>query len=137
MAVCAVIADALAGSERPLEELAVGLSVVGAPPEVADAVRDCASAGLAELELDERASMGYTVRAMTAGLWAYLHASDFESTLLQIVNAGGDADTNGAVAGAVLGARFGVAAIPERWRERLPDLVGLVTLADRLWAASR
>ena len=47
--------------------------------------------------------MGYTVRTMTAGMWAYTNARDFEETLLEVINAGGDTDTNGAVAGAVLG----------------------------------
>jgi len=32
-----------------------------------------------------------------------------------VVNAGGDSDTNAAVAGALLGARFGAGAIPPRW----------------------
>jgi ADP-ribosyl-[dinitrogen reductase] hydrolase len=35
------------------------------------------------------------------------------------VNLGGDADTNGAVTGALLGARLGAAAIPARWLDVL------------------
>jgi ADP-ribosyl-[dinitrogen reductase] hydrolase len=137
VAVCSAIAHALAGSHWTLHELADGLASVGAPEEVAEAVRRSATSELAELDLSEPSSMGYTVRTMTAGLWAFLNASDFESTLLHVVNAGGDTDTNGAVAGAVLGARFGASAIPERWVERLPDPDRLVSLADRLWEAAR
>jgi len=32
-----------------------------------------------------------------------------------VIRLGGDADTNGAVAGALLGARFGVGGIPSEW----------------------
>ena len=39
--------------------------------------------------------------------------------LLAVVNAGGDADTNAAVACAILGAKFGFNAIPEEYVEGL------------------
>jgi len=39
--------------------------------------------------------------------------------LVAIVNEGGDADTNGAPAGAVLGARFGYNGIPVEYTEGL------------------
>jgi len=136
-ATCAAIAHALAGTHWTLHELADGLDGVGAPAEVGEAVRRSATSDLGGLDLDEPSSIGYTVRAMTAGLWAFLNAGSFESTLIQVIRAGGDTDTNGAVAGAVLGAKFGAAAIPERWIERLPDPHALTALADRLWEAAR
>jgi ADP-ribosyl-[dinitrogen reductase] hydrolase len=135
-ATCAALAHAIAGSHWTLHELADGLSAVGAPAEVAEAVRDAATATLAELELDEPYSMGYTVKAMKVGLWAFINADSFAETLLQVVNAGGDTDTNGAVAGAVLGARFGARAIPEGWTSALPDRALLERLADRLLDAA-
>ena len=39
--------------------------------------------------------------------------------ILKIVLSGGDADTNAAVAGAILGAKFGICHIPEEWRNGL------------------
>ena len=39
--------------------------------------------------------------------------------ILKIVLSGGDADTNAAVAGAILGARFGIDPIPEEWKSGL------------------
>jgi ADP-ribosylglycohydrolase len=42
-------------------------------------------------------------------------APDFETGLRSVIEAGGDADTTGAVAGGMLGARFGVQALPRRW----------------------
>lgn len=52
-------------------------------------------------------------------LWEMLHARSFEEGMLDVVNRGGDSDTNGAIAGGLLGALYGEDAIPERWRERV------------------
>ena len=45
-----------------------------------------------------------------------------EATLLSTINAGGDADTTGAMVGALLGALHGWSAFPEAWREGLEDV---------------
>lgn len=71
------------------------------------------------LELDDESTMGYTLKTMAAGLWSLYHCGSFEEGLLAVVNAGGDADTNGAVAGSLLGARFGYENIPVRFIEGL------------------
>lgn len=71
------------------------------------------------LELQDDYSMGYTLRTLSAGLWAYWHAKTFEDGLLSVVRAGGDADTNAAVACAILGAKFGFNAIPNEYVEGL------------------
>lgn len=47
--------------------------------------------------------------------WLLFHAPSFEAALVDVVNRGGDADTNAAVAGALLGAYHGADQIPERW----------------------
>ncbi len=44
-------------------------------------------------------------------------AEDVPRALLQVVNRLGDPDTNAAIAGALLGARFGESALPEHWRQ--------------------
>lgn len=129
---CAAIALELGDAQWTLAELAEALAGAGALREVIEAVDLSAAAEVAALELDDGESIGYTVRTMTAGLWAAAHGDDFEPTLLAVINAGGDTDTNGAVAGAVLGARFGADAIPARWTERLPNPWELEVLADRL-----
>lgn len=71
------------------------------------------SGELSDLHLDDNASMGYTLRTLAAALWVYFHSPDFESGLRAIVNEGGDADTNGAIACAVLGAKYGIGSIPQ------------------------
>ena len=50
-------------------------------------------------------------------MWELSHAPDFEQALIDVVNRGGDADTNAAVTGAILGAYYGEAAIPQRWAD--------------------
>ena len=62
---------------------------------------------------------GYTLSTLSVALWAYWHASSFEEGLLAVVNAGGDADTNAAVACAILGAKYGFHAIPKEYVEGL------------------
>lgn len=59
--------------------------------------------------------MGYTLVTLSVALWAYWHATSFEDGMLAVVNAGGDADTNAAVACAILGAKFGFKSIPEEY----------------------
>lgn len=57
------------------------------------------------------------------------HAKSFEDGLLEVVNAGGDADTNAAVACAILGAKFGFSSIPQEYvdgliyKEQLDEVV--------------
>ena len=72
---------------------------------------------ISSLKLEEQHTMGYTLKALGAALWAYNYAESFEQGLLAIVNEGGDADTNGCIAASVLGAKFGFDAIPKRWVE--------------------
>ena len=66
--------------------------------------------------MDDEKSMGYTLRTLGASLWAYWHATSYREGILKIVLSGGDADTNAAVAGAILGAKFGINQIPEEWK---------------------
>lgn len=70
------------------------------------------SESIEDLDLDEPYSIGYTLRTLSSGLWAYFHTRDFESGLLTVVNECGDADTNAAVACSILGAKYGYSSIP-------------------------
>ena len=85
--------------------------------------------------------MGYTLKAMQVALWCATQASGFEEALVAVISAGGDTDTNGAIGGAVLGARFGAegdsgAAGAERLVEIRRGREPLEVLADRCVAAS-
>lgn len=64
---------------------------------------------------------GFCLFAAAAGLQAIARGGTFEEELRRIVGLGGDTDTNGAVAGALLGAAFGPAGLPKTWLARLRD----------------
>ena len=66
---------------------------------------------------------GYVVETLQAVLQAFLATSTFEDCLIDVVNRGGDADTTGAIAGMLAGARYGLEAIPERWLKALDPQV--------------
>mgnify|MGYP001573842770 CR=1 FL=1 len=44
---------------------------------------------------------------------------DFKKIILDIINKGGDTDTNAAVAGQVLGAHLGYSKLPKDWLRKL------------------
>ena len=108
------------------------------PPSVREAVRGAAGAEVDDVIADG-GSMGFTLLTLRLALIALWRAPGFEQGLRSIVEAGGDTDTNGAVAGALLGARFGIDAIPARWRRRIAEIRAGRTppesYADRLQAA--
>jgi ADP-ribosyl-[dinitrogen reductase] hydrolase len=78
------------------------------------------------------ANTGYVLDTLRIALWALKGNATFEDVVAAAVNCGGDTDTQGAVAGALAGARWGYESIPTRWLEPLQDRERLVTLADRL-----
>lgn len=58
---------------------------------------------------------GYVLDALTISVGALLTPDPFDDVLPMVIQLGGDADTNGAIAGGLLGARDGIDAIPEEW----------------------
>ncbi len=105
------------------DELAPCATGAHPPAEVSEAAASALSDGteVGDLDLGGPAS-GYVIKTLKAALWAAVHPRSFEDGLSAIVSAGGDADTNGAAAGAVLGARFGLSGIPAHWRERVAEI---------------
>ena len=117
----ALIAAAEEAVLPSLPELAQYGYEAGMPYGVRIAVAKAASSEIGDIEFDDW-NLGFTLLALQAGLISLWHAPDLEQGLRAVIEAGGDTDTNGAVAGAVLGARFGIDAIPQRWRERIAEL---------------
>ncbi len=64
-------------------------------------------------------STGYVVDTVQTVLHFFFATASFEECLVEVVNQGGDADTTGAIAGALAGAHHGLAALPARWLRRL------------------
>jgi ADP-ribosyl-[dinitrogen reductase] hydrolase len=65
------------------------------------------------LEAKQLDTSGYALAQVAA--WTLHSAQNFHDGLVLAINQGGDADTIGAVAGALLGAKFGVSSIPTNW----------------------
>jgi len=82
-------------------------------------VKDSSVESLDALELDEQQSIGYTIKCFGSGLWALRSERSFAETIDLLAKEGGDADTNGAVAGALLGARLGYSGLPKEWLSHL------------------
>jgi ADP-ribosyl-[dinitrogen reductase] hydrolase len=81
---------------------------------------------------------GYVVDTLQTVLHAFFTTRGFEECVVRAVNQGGDADTTGAIAGAIAGASYGEGALPLRWLRRLDPAVRdeVVALSDRLFALS-
>jgi ADP-ribosylglycohydrolase len=104
--------------------LDVGLDVVqtlSADPGIVAAIKYGQSLNIPELaekgppkELSSQIS-GFVLGSFSLAIAAVLDPRSLEDVLVDVVRLGGDTDTNGAIAGGLLGARDGVEAIPERW----------------------
>ncbi len=77
---------------------------------------------------------GYVADTMQTVLHHLFATDGFEACLVAVVNQGGDADTTGAIAGAIAGAYYGLEGLPRRWLRRLDPAVRAEAerLAERL-----
>lgn len=67
----------------------------------------------------ELRNSGWVRHTLESAVWGLLTTASFEEAVVQVANLGSDTDTAAAVAGALAGAAYGLAAIPVRWRETL------------------
>lgn len=81
---------------------------------------------------------GYVPDTLRTVLHFLYRTGGFEECLVAVVNQGGDADTTGAIAGAIAGAYYGPEQLPRRWLARLDPGVRreLEALPERLVALS-
>ncbi len=131
-AVVVTISAALQNYIMGPEVIASTLKSFGAPEVVLGAIME-SEGELEDFELDSK-DRGFTLKTMKVGLWA-ARQPNFGPTLIDVVSQGGDTDTNAAVAGAVLGAKLGRAAIPAEWLANINGVDRLEDLAARLYAA--
>lgn len=127
------IAREAAGSVASIEAHGRSLSqaIANAEP-LLDIPRERALAALAEEAnrhgaepVCRRATMGFPPACIPACLYLLLTTDSFEDALIEVVNLGGDADSTGAILGALAGAHFGVDAIPARWLDGLQNREGI------------
>uniref|UniRef100_A0A914C079 ADP-ribosylhydrolase ARH3 n=1 Tax=Acrobeloides nanus TaxID=290746 RepID=A0A914C079_9BILA len=70
-----------------------------------------------EVTYGDDKSMGYLGVALQGAFYELLHTNSFSTGLESVIIRGGDTDTNGCIAAALLGAYFGVDEIPQEWIE--------------------
>ena len=76
--------------------------------------------------------IGHTLTALQFGIFVTDVSYSFNEALLKVIETGGDTDTNGAVAGAILGARYGCNNIPDEWKNCISSYDRITSLAERL-----
>jgi len=76
-------------------------------------------------ELHLHKSAGFVRVAFRLAFWELVHAPDYRSAIVDAANRGGDADTNAAIVGALLGAFYGVDGVPADWRDKVLAAPGL------------
>lgn len=77
-------------------------------------------------------SGGFVLDTLGAAFWALQNHDGFEDVVVAAINLGDDADTVGAVAGALAGAREGIEAIPRRWLSQIHEADHIADLAADL-----
>lgn len=92
--------------------------------------KHCKATHYLDLQLDDSQKMGYVYKCLGSAVLALRLAMRgnisktllmngkvnlFEETVTDLIMEGGDADTNGCVAGALLGAWFGYSRLPRHW----------------------
>ena len=105
-----------------------GAAIEGIPEErVHEAVMSAVGTGR-----DDLRAGGYVLDTIRSALWCLANHCGFEETVVAAVALGDDADTTGAVAGALAGAVYGIEAIPGRWRDTVQHRAELDKLAASL-----
>jgi ADP-ribosyl-[dinitrogen reductase] hydrolase len=102
------------------------------PRVLRDAIHRVPREGEGALPIARQGEAGYVVHCVEIAFWFVTHDRTLEESLISLAEAGGDTDTNAAVAGALLGARYGEAALPPRWMDQLVGAQGIGKLAEDL-----
>lgn len=88
--------------------------------------------GVPDQTAEDIDASGYVLATLQSAFWAVATTKSFEDAVVAAVNLGEDADTTGAVAGALAGAKWGYGEVPVRWLDTLLAHNHLVALADQL-----
>ncbi len=128
----------LAHDAEPQAAVSQALDNADLPADLREAIEEAPAKRRADLP-----NSGWVRHTLESAVWGLLTTDSFKEAVVQVVNLGDDADTAGAVVGALAGAAYGLAAIPAAWRAAVHgewplrggerwDAARLVALADRL-----
>lgn len=73
------------------------------------------------------------LNSVPTAIYSFLANHGFESAVTYAVGLGGDADTIGAMSGAIAGACYGIEHLPDRWKEKVENKEKIEVLAKKLW----
>jgi ADP-ribosylglycohydrolase len=80
-----------------------------------------------------RGVTGYSLHVVPVAIYAWLrHPGDFRNALISALNCGGDTDTVGAIAGAMIGAGVGERGIPTEWRDGICEWPRSIAVMERI-----
>jgi ADP-ribosylglycohydrolase len=65
------------------------------------------------------------------------HPDDYVGALPEVINTDEDSDSIGTITGSVVGARLGIEAIPQPWRENIENSDYLHDLGRRLYISRK
>ena len=108
-----------------------------APRALRDAIHRVPRESDGDLPITRAGEAGYVVHCVEIAFWFVTHDRTLEDSLIYLAQASGDTDTNAAVAGALLGARYGEVALPPRWVDQLIGAAGISKLAEQLVNGTR
>jgi poly(ADP-ribose) glycohydrolase ARH3 len=90
--------------------------------------------GASRTEVVEKLGNGASsLESVPTAIFAFLSNPDFKSAVIYAVSLGGDADTIGAMTGAIAGACYGIEGIPSQWRETVENREYIEQLGKKLW----
>lgn len=107
------------GHEEVLQAIDAALRLSGSNVSNDEAIKELGEAWVGE-------------EALGVALFCALRATDFEYGLRMAVNHDGDSDTTGILVGQLLGAKYGLEAIPNRWLDSLELREVLMAVATDL-----
>ncbi len=137
-AVAYAVARAARGDLVPSSLTSETIDFIG-PCEVVERLRMAAGFLQSDMETGEAlarlGTSGYVVETVASAFYCFLRTPyDFEETVSSAVEGGLDADTTGAIAGAVSGSFNGLGSIPPRWREGVEAADEILDLAGEIFA---
>jgi ADP-ribosylglycohydrolase len=137
-AACAAMARATLAALRGEAPAAIAAAMVEAAQRYDTATADLIRGALVAAQTEAPESVllrlqGWAAHeAIAAAAYVFArHPDDARSALLEAVNSPGDSDSIGTLVGALVGARLGLAALPEEWVREVERSSELLELASR------
>lgn len=118
-----VVTEARDSAKTDLVRKIINLAITGANP------RDGTPLSNGTMVAADSQTMGYFGIALHNAVYQLYHGRSFFRSLLDTIRLGGDTDTNACIAGALLGAYYGINSIPCQWVQA----VNSVDLSNKLY----